>query len=145
MDKWCRNTLYRIGPWRFWNGSHASPHQRGIIFTKKNTTMKLKFLILYIATPMLCHSPQFYHCLYTFSWYSISEGFSIFVSGFAEMPHEQGHVGAETFLRFSAQITNHPLRVERVLERIILIIKIKFKLFVKRHNLLYLTISTNLC
>ena len=82
---------------------------------------------------------------FTFSWYSIGEGFSIFVSRLTEMPHEQGHVGAETFLRFSPQITNHPLGVERVLERIVLIIKIKLKLFVKRHNLLYLKITTNLC
>ena len=43
----------------FWNGSHAIPMQRGLVFTKI-----LLFLTIYIAKIMLCHYQQCYHCLF---------------------------------------------------------------------------------
>ena len=52
----------------------------------------------------------------TFSRNSVGERFCIFISGLAEMPHEEADVSTEALLGLAAEVSNHPLRVVDVLQ-----------------------------
>ena len=53
----------------------------------------------------------------TFPRNAVCKRFFVLTSGLAEVTHKETDVGAEAFVRLSSQISDHPLRVERVFRR----------------------------
>ena len=51
----------------------------------------------------------------SFTWHSISKGFSTLITRLAQMPHEKTDIGSEEFLRLAPEIPDQPLGIEGIL------------------------------
>ena len=51
----------------------------------------------------------------SFTWYSISKGFSTLITRLAQMPHKKTDIGSEEFLRLAPEIPDQPLGIEGIL------------------------------